>query len=290
MQHLINIIGLSAIYLLIAYSFLMMYTLVKFFNLAHAAIIAIGAYSFFFCLKQQEFTFGLSLFLSILSSGIIGVLLYKFIYRPLLIKKNPSLVFLVVSLGIYVVLSNIISIIWKDGTKSIRPSFIGDIISFNGFYIADFHLFTIITCAILIIVFSIFQNHSKLGIQYVASSENETLSKIFGINVERIKYIVFFVASAIGALTGILYGLDTDLTPNMGFQVLLYGIIVMIIGGIGNIWGLVSSSILLASAQHFGAFYFDSKWMEAISYLILIVFLILKPLGFSGKHLRKVEI
>jgi branched-subunit amino acid ABC-type transport system permease component len=111
--------------------------------------------------------------------------LYKFIYHRLLIKKNPSLVFLVVSLGIYVVLSNIISIVWKDGTKSIRPSFIGDIISFNGFYIADFHLITIITTTLLIIVFSILQNHSKLGIQYVASSENEKLSKIFGINVER---------------------------------------------------------------------------------------------------------
>jgi branched-chain amino acid transport system permease protein len=76
----------------------------------------------------------------------------------------------------------------------------------------------------------------------------------------------------------------------MGFQILLYGIIVMIIGGIGNIWGLVSASILLASAQHFGAFYFDSKWMEAISYLILILLLIIKPLGFSGRKLKKVNV
>lgn len=89
---------------------------------------------------------------------------------------------------------------------------------------------------------------------------------------------------------GILVGLDTGATPTIGFNLLLYGIIVMIISGTGNLSYLVLASLILASVQHLTAYYIDTKWMDAIAYIILIVFLIWKPLGFSGQRLKKIEI
>jgi len=100
----------------------------------------------------------------------------------------------------------------------------------------------------------------------------------------------FCIGSALAAIAGILVAFDTDLTPTMGFNLLLYGVVAMIIGGVGSIWGLVGGAFLLATAQHLGAYYIDSKWMDAIAYAILILFLIWKPLGFSGKRLKKVEL
>lgn len=290
MQHLINIVSLSAIYLLIAYSFLLMYMAVKFFNIAHAVIITLGGYLFFLFSKQLFVNIWISLALSLFISGILGVLIYHIIYKPLLKRKVPSLIYLVVSIGVYVVFSNIISMIWNDGTKSIRPDTMGKIYQISDAFIADFQLYSIIISISIFLVFVLFMKTSRIGKQFIAVSENETLSKIFGININTIQYLVFLVASVLGATVGILYGLDTDLTPGMGFQILLYGIIVMIIGGVGSNWGLVLSAILLATAQYFGAFYFDSKWMDAIAYIILILFLIWKPLGFSGKRLKKIEI
>jgi len=76
----------------------------------------------------------------------------------------------------------------------------------------------------------------------------------------------------------------------MGFNLLLYGVIALIIGGNGSTWGLVGGAFLLATAQNLGAYYFDSKWMDTIAYIVLILFLIWKPLGFSGQILKKVEI
>jgi branched-chain amino acid transport system permease protein len=61
----------------------------------------------------------------------------------------------------------------------------------------------------------------------------------------------------------------------------------MIIGGVGSLWGIVLGAFLLSTAQNVGGFLFDSKWMDAIAYIILILFLIWKPLGFSGKKLKK---
>ena len=75
-----------------------------------------------------------------------------------------------------------------------------------------------------------------------------------------------------------------------GFHVFLYAVVAMIIGGVGSFKGLIGGALLLATAQHLSAYYIDSKWMDVMAYIILILFLIWKPLGFSGKRLRKIEI
>ncbi|GHU75870.1 hypothetical protein FACS189414_0860 [Bacteroidia bacterium] len=76
----------------------------------------------------------------------------------------------------------------------------------------------------------------------------------------------------------------------MDFNWLLYGVVAMIIGGVDSNWGLVGGAFLLATAQHLVAYYIGSQWMNAVAYVILILFLIGKPLGFSGKRLKKIEI
>ena len=64
----------------------------------------------------------------------------------------------------------------------------------------------------------------------------------------------------------------------------------MIISGMGSFKSLILGALLLASTQHIGAYYIDNKWMDAIAYAILILFLIWKPLGISGQRLKKIEL
>ncbi len=87
-----------------------------------------------------------------------------------------------------------------------------------------------------------------------------------------------------------LIAADTDMTPTMGFNWLLYAVVAMIIGGMGKMRYLFFGALLLASAQHLSAYYLDSKWMNATAFIILITFLYFKPYGFSGKRLKKAEI
>ncbi len=98
------------------------------------------------------------------------------------------------------------------------------------------------------------------------------------------------VSSALAAIAGILIALDVDMTPTFGFNYFLYGVVAMIIGGVGSYRGLIFGSLLLASAQHLAAYYIDTKWIDAVAYMILILFLIWKPLGFSGLRLKKIDI
>jgi branched-subunit amino acid ABC-type transport system permease component len=76
----------------------------------------------------------------------------------------------------------------------------------------------------------------------------------------------------------------------MGFNWLLYAVVVMIISGMGKEWHLILGALLLATAQVLVSYFFDSKWMNATAYIILVVFLYFRPYGFSGKKLKKTEI
>ena len=92
------------------------------------------------------------------------------------------------------------------------------------------------------------------------------------------------------ACAGILIASDVDMTPTMGFDWLLYGVVAMIIAGTGKTRYLVLASLLLATAQHLSAYFFDSKWMNATAYVILIIFLYFRPYGFSGRKIKKTEV
>jgi branched-chain amino acid transport system permease protein len=131
---------------------------------------------------------------------------------------------------------------------------------------------------------------TPVGKSIRAVSSNPQLCNIYGINSNRIILIAFGIGSALAAVAGILSAMDTNMTPTFGFNLLLYGLVAMIIGGVGSTRGLVAGALLVATAQHLAAYYIDTKWMDAVTYIILILFLIWKPLGFSGVRLRKVEI
>jgi branched-subunit amino acid ABC-type transport system permease component len=194
------------------------------------------------------------------------------------------------SLGLYIVLQNTISLLWGDDTKSIRTGEMKVGNEFLGAYITDIQIITIAVCLTLFIACILFMKHSRIGRNIRAVASNPELSNIAGINSSKVILQAFTIGSALAAVAGILIAFDTDMRPTMGFNWLLYGVVAMIIGGVGSNWGLAGGALLLATAQHLAAYYIGSQWMDAVAYIILILFLIAKPLGFSGKRLMKVEI
>ena len=113
------------------------------------------------------------------------------------------------------------------------------------------------------------------------------MSLILGISNDSVMAISLALGSALMACAGVLIAADVDITPTMGFDWLLYGVVAMIIGGVGRMRYMVLGALLLATAQHVSAYFFDSKWMNATAYIILIVFLYFRPYGFSGESIKK---
>lgn len=289
-QVIFNIIYAFSLYLLIAASFSLIFYSTKIFHLAHAAVITIGAYLTFLFANQFSLPFAVSVIAAVMMSSGIGLLCEVFFYRPMRKRNNSSLSYLIVSIGIYTVLQNCVSLFFGDSTKIIRT---GEITIGNeifGAYITNTEIATIIISITLFIVINLCLQFTFVGKAIRAVSNNPQLCNIYGINSNKVISVAFCFGSALAATAGVLSAMATDMKPTFGFDLLLYGVVAVIIGGVGSTRGLMAGTLLVAATQHLTAYFIDTKWMDAFTYIILILFLIWKPLGFSGLRLRKVEI
>lgn len=289
-QIIANILIASSVYLLLANSFSLIYYPTKFFHIAHAAVISSGAYFVFFFANKFSIPFPVSVALAIATTTLIGVACEVLIYRQMRKRNVPALAYLIASIGLYVVLQNCISLYFGDDTKIINTTEVTVGNQIFGAYITTIQIITVFVSIALFIAVNLFLHYTATGKSIRAVASNPELCNIYGISSNKIILIAFGIGSALAATAGILSAMDTNMTPTFGFNLLLYGVVAMIIGGVGSTRGLIAGALLVATAQHLAAYYIDTKWMDAVTYIILILFLIWKPLGFSGKRLKKMEV
>ena len=112
-----------------------------------------------------------------------------------------------------------------------------------------------------------------------AIGDDEEVSKVVGINTTVIIACVFFLGAAFAALAGILSGHDTAIQPRMGLLLLLKGWIASVVGGMGNIYGAILGGFTLGMVEQFGIWDLAGEWKDAISFILLILFLSFWPKG-----------
>ena len=152
-----------------------------------------------------------------------------------------------------------------------------------GGVITQTQLITLITALVIMAVIAMVFRYTLFGKAIKAIGDDEEVSKIVGINTEKIIGKVFFIGSAIGGLAGILIGFDTGIEPTMGLSLLLKGVIASIIGGIGNVYGGVIGAFFLAFVENFGIWKISGEWKDAIAFGVLILFLLWRPQGILRK-------
>jgi branched-chain amino acid transport system permease protein len=275
---------------LIALSFSLIYQTSHFFHFAHAVIFTGGAY---FALLFKSYV-GLSLWaaipLAVVFSAVLGCLMEVGVYQPLRKKKAASMILLLASLGIYIVLQNVISMVFGDDTKSIRSGEVKEGLNVFGARITPIQIVIIGTSIILVILVALFLKWSKMGKAMRAVANDPELASSSGIDSNRVILWTFAIGSALAGIAGILVALDVDMTPTMGMNALMMGVVAVIIGGVGSIPGVALGALLLGLAQHLGVWKISSQWQDAIAFIILFIFLLFKPEGFLGKKVKKAKI
>lgn len=289
-QLLINIVVAFGNILLIGYSFQCVYSTLRFFHLAHAVSMAFGGYFVYTFSILCGMPWIVSILLSVLGAVLIMLSAYYFLYKQGERKHFAAWKMMVISLGLYVVLQNIISMIWGDTRLSLRTWNVSVGYEIWGAYITKTQIISIPASLFLTLSVQLFISKANIGRKIKAFSNNPALSSILGISKHRATALSIAIGTALMACAGILIAADTDMTPTMGFDWLLYGVVAMIIGGMGRMRYLVLGALLLATAQHLSAYFLDSKWMNATAYVILIIFLCFRPYGFSGRKLKKTEV
>lgn len=279
-QLILNSIIAGAIYAMIALGFNLIYGTTRFFDLGYGALTAVGGYSVYFFYKVLGFDIFLSIIIGLIIAGTIGILIYKGVYSPLRKRKSSGMVLLVAALGVLTAIQAIIAILFTSQFQTLsRNAGSENIFHIMGGVITQTQLITLITALVIMTIIGLVFRYTLFGKAIKAIGDDEEVSKIVGINTEKIIGKVFFIGSAIGGLAGMLIGFDTGIEPTMGLSLLLKGVIASIIGGIGNVYGGVVGAFFLAFVENFGIWKISGEWKDAIAFGVLIIFLLWRPQG-----------
>jgi branched-chain amino acid transport system permease protein len=180
--------------------------------------------------------------------------------------------------------------LFGDETKSLRTGEVAEGIALFGARITPIQLWTIFAfIASFAFVWAILK-FTKFGKSLRAVASDPELALVHGVDSDRVVLGAFALGSGLAGLAAILVALDVDMTPTMGLNALMMGIVAMIVGGIGSVPGTMLGGLLLGLAQHLGVWKIGSEWQDAIAFAILLLFLLLRPQGFFGRRVRKVEV
>jgi branched-chain amino acid transport system permease protein len=281
-QLIINSIIAGSIYSLVALGFNLIYGTTKFFNLAHGVLAAAGGYAVFYFSKELDLPLIPSVIAGIIIAGFIGYLIDKSVFRALRRRKASGMVFLVASLGIMTALQAVIAIIFTSQFQTLSTGSFKVYEVFGG-VITQVQVIILLLSILIMFGLAILLKFTRFGKAVRAISDDEEVSKIVGINTNKIIGRVFFIGSAIAGLSGILVGFDTGIEPGMGLSLLLKGVIASIIGGIGNVYGGVLGAFLLGFIENFGIWKISGEWKDAIAFGVLLIFLLFRPQGIIKK-------
>lgn len=145
----------------------------------------------------------------------------------------------------------------------------------------------LVVSGLLSVVLWLFVQRTKLGKAMRAVSDDPIAASVVGIYPEKTIFASFAIGSALAGAAGILISLETNIEPTMGLNAVLKGIIASIIGGIGSIPGAMFGGFFLGIAENLGIYKIQAGWKDCIAFVILIIFLLVRPGGILGMRTEK---
>jgi branched-chain amino acid transport system permease protein len=294
LQQLINGLSLGSIYALIALGYTLVYGILKLINFAHGEVFMFGAYAGFFASGElgiqsyeasgQAFPLHLALLVLAISmalASLLGVSIEFFAYRP--VRGAPRLTPLITAIGVSLLLQNLGMLLFTPNPRR-YPAILREVrYEIGGVILTNIKLTIFVVAIALMAGLHQFVQRTRAGRAMRAVSMNIDAAKLMGIDTNWTIRITFAIGSALAAAGGLLFGLDQVLiNPLMGVLTGLKAFVAAVLGGIGSIPGAVLGGLLIGLAEQLTAGYISPDYRDAITFLILIVILIIKPEGLLG--------
>lgn len=281
----------AAAYLLLGVSFLIPFRVAGFFHLSHGAVYTAGAYLALVLSVGLGLPLGIGVLGGVGLCAVLGFAIEVGVYRPLRRRSSRSpLILLLASLGMYIALQNAVSLVFGDEARMFPGNAVREGLELFGARVTGVQLMTLLVGVLTAGAAALFLRGASLGKAMRAVAVDPELAIASGIDAERVTLWAFVSGSALVGGAGIMASLDIGMTPTMGLSALLAAIVVVIIGGLRSVPGIAVGSLSLALAQQLGAWFFGSRWQDAIAFLVLIAFLLLRPYGVFGRKLRKAQV
>ncbi|MFD0859895.1 branched-chain amino acid ABC transporter permease [Roseovarius aquimarinus] len=271
----LNALQLSMLLFLLSVGLTVIFGLMHFVNLAHGSLYAFGAY-------VAAGTAGVigywgAFILGPIVVAVIGFILYATLIRRM--RKSGPMAQVLVTFGLIFVLLDITRIIWGDLALGIQlPPILSGRVSLGALEYPLYRVFIIALGIAIFVALSLVLSRTQIGAMIRAGVDNDNMAACLGINVEKLFFAVFCVGCALAGLAGVVAAPILSVTPDMGLQILIPTLIVIVIGGLGSLKGAFIGSLIYGFVQTFGAVLVPSL-ASVIVYALLAIVLVTRPTG-----------
>lgn len=299
-----NGLSVGSVYAIFALGYTLVFSILGIINFAHGAIFTLGAY-FTYSLMGNAFGFNgllanfslpwtLPFALATLGgsaiAGLVGVGIERIAFRPLRHRGSDSLLTVVSSLGVAVILVNLIQYLVGAEIYTFPANTYGNLppaINFgsanNPIPIRTVQIIIFGVSALILAVLTYGINATKYGKAMRAVAEDPTTASLLGIDPDRFIILTFFVSGFLGGLAGTLVGSSVSIAgPYFGIGFGLKGLAVIVLGGLGSIPGAVVGGLVIGLIEAFVPSEF-SAYKEAVAFGILFLVLLIRPQGLLGR-------
>ncbi len=284
LQYLINGIVQGSLYALLALGYTMVYGIIRLVNFAHGEFLMIGAMCGFYATKAN-LPMPLAILVAMLGSGLAAVLVERLIYRP--IRNQGRIPALITAIGTSLLFQYAGQFLFGAEPKTIPPFMVEKFYNFSEITISNIQIAVFIITMMILLFLWWLTNFTKIGKAMRATSFNINAAELMGINTNHIISFTFFLGAAIAGLTGMLISYTMSIEPLMGTQLGLKAFVAAVVGGIGIVPGAALGGFILGIAENLVAGLYKSSFRDAVSFLILILILLIKPSGILGKNTKE---
>jgi len=280
-QQLINGLMLGASYSLVAIGYTLIFGVLNLLYFSHGEVFMVGAFIGLFLVSYAGTNIYVALLGAMIVCAILGALTFFVAVRP--VPKDRPLAPLISTIGLTIILQNLAIYVFGGQQFSFPETIHQALYHIGPVTVSSVQLFILGVAIALMVALWLFIERTKLGRAMRAVAENHETAALLGVNVNRVVLITFIIGSGIAGVAGVLDGLkNSSVSPFMGLGAAVKGLIVMLLGGLGNVPGAMIAGLLLGTIEILSAAYIGTTERDFFSFLILILILLYRPTGLFG--------
>jgi len=287
LQQIVNTLINASIYALFALGYALVFGVLDILNLAHGAIFMVGGVAAVQAVLLWHTPLVVGVIFGILVGGVLGVALDFVAVAPLRARGADFLAPLISTLAAAAIFVNItLASVGPDAFSFPPDAFPDNPITIGAVIVRPVQIAIVVLSIALMVGLTAMLRYSKFGRAIRAGGAHPQGPPHPGVDVRRTIAITFFLASALGALAGVFYGLNLPdaISYQMGDSIQLRGLAIIVVGGMDSIPGVLLGSLLLAASETLGVVGVGSTYRDAIGFGLLFLVLVIRPSGLLGRR------
>ena len=284
MDQIINVlvfgILLGGIYGLVSIGLNLIFGVVRIVNFAQGELVMFGMYGSYFAYAQ----FGINPYLSVLVVaplvGLLGMAIQRLVIHPLRDEPNMQIF---ATFGLLILFQNIMLAVSRGEAYSISGQVGSTVLTVGDLKISVVRLVTFVAVTLITIGLHLFLSRTMAGKSIRAVTQDKRAARAMGINVERTFLITFGLGAALAGMAGAMLTPIYSITPAVGGNFILAAFAVVVLGGLGSVWGAYIGGLIVGVVEAFAGYYIDPALKNAIWFIIFLVVLIVRPAGLFGQ-------